>query len=270
MAMEIRLSRIYLFPIKSLDGVLVPSARITEGGALQNDRTYAMVDDGGRALSGKREEKIFQLRATYSEDLSSVELLGQDNGQRGRFHMEEDRTSLEEFLSDYFGKVVRLQKNEKNGFPDDTEASGPTLVTTATIRSVAAWFPGIDEHEMELRLRTNLILDAEEPFFEDRLYSDRGKAIDFQLGRVRFFGINPCRRCTVPSRNPRTGETYPDFRKVFEEKRRETLPSFANRERFDIYYRLTLNTRVAKESYGTSIAMDDTLAITGEIAEQNV
>jgi uncharacterized protein YcbX len=41
------LSRIDLFPIKSLDGISVASARINCAGILEHDRVYAIVDAAG-------------------------------------------------------------------------------------------------------------------------------------------------------------------------------------------------------------------------------
>ena len=43
-----QLGRITIFPIKSLDGVPVETARITSGGILENDRIYAIYDTDGK------------------------------------------------------------------------------------------------------------------------------------------------------------------------------------------------------------------------------
>ena len=39
-----RITRIVLYPIKSLDGISVGEARVSSQGALENDRRYAIVD----------------------------------------------------------------------------------------------------------------------------------------------------------------------------------------------------------------------------------
>jgi uncharacterized protein YcbX len=52
------LSRIDLFPIKSLDGVSAPEARISSAGTLEHDRIYAIVDAAGSYVNGKRTERV--------------------------------------------------------------------------------------------------------------------------------------------------------------------------------------------------------------------
>jgi uncharacterized protein len=57
------LSKILVYPIKSLDGVEVSQAQILEGGALANDREFAMFDEAGKYVNAKRTEKIHGLRS---------------------------------------------------------------------------------------------------------------------------------------------------------------------------------------------------------------
>ena len=47
-----QLGRIIIFPIKSLDGFLVESARFTGGGILENDRVFAIYDTAGKVVNG--------------------------------------------------------------------------------------------------------------------------------------------------------------------------------------------------------------------------
>lgn len=60
------LSRILLYPIKSLDGVTVTEATLLEGGALQGDREFAIVDQQNRIINGKRNPKIHRLRSHFN------------------------------------------------------------------------------------------------------------------------------------------------------------------------------------------------------------
>jgi len=62
---------------------------------------------------------------------------------------------------------------------------------------------------------------------------------------VEFLGVNPCARCVVPTRNPETGAVYPNFQKIFSQKRQELLPSWAERSQFNHFYRLTVNTKIS-------------------------
>ena len=61
-------------------------------------------------------------------------------------------------------------------------------------------------------------------------------------GAATLAGINPCQRCPVPPRDPDTGEILAGFQKRFSDRRRETLPAWAEASRFDHFYRFTVNT----------------------------
>ncbi len=47
------LARITIFPIKSLDGMELQSAKISEGGCLLHDREFAITDNAGNPIIGK-------------------------------------------------------------------------------------------------------------------------------------------------------------------------------------------------------------------------
>ena len=52
------LSRIELFPIKSLDGVSASEVRVNSASILEHDRIYAIVDAAGSYVNGKRTERV--------------------------------------------------------------------------------------------------------------------------------------------------------------------------------------------------------------------
>jgi uncharacterized protein len=139
----------------------------------------------------------------------------------------------------------RFVENETAGFPDDTDAPGPTLVSTATLAAVASWFPGLSVDETRRRFRANLEIAGVEPFWEDGLVGPPGTAVPFQIGETRWLGVNPCQRCVVPTRDSATGAATPLFQKTFANRREAALPPWAAREQFDHFYRLAINTRPA-------------------------
>jgi hypothetical protein len=67
----------------------------------------------------------------------------------------------------------------------------------------------------------------------------------FAIGNVRLYGVNPCERCVVPTRDAATGEPLPGFAKRLAELREQNLPGWADRDAFDHFYRLMINTRLA-------------------------
>lgn len=248
-----QLDQIWIFPIKSLDGVSVQSATITPTGALLGDREFAIVDRSGHWINGKRTAKVHSIRATYDLPNRMV-TLSAPNFPEVTLDLDGDRPQLEGWLSDYFGEAVQLIQNSTGGFPDDTDSPGPTVISTATLATIADWFD-LDLAETRSRFRTNLELSHTEPFWEDQLYGNSSEWIPFQIGEVTFRGVNPCQRCIVPTRNTRSGDATAHFRKHFSQKRQETLPPWVNRDRFNHYYRLAVNTRLDRSEVGKSLTV---------------
>jgi uncharacterized protein YcbX len=84
-----------------------------------------------------------------------------------------------------------------------------------------------------------------EPFWEDQLYGAAGSQVEFRVGTVTFAGTNPCQRCVVPTRHPQTAEAWPGFAAEFSRRRESTLPHWAERSRFNHFYRLAVNTHLS-------------------------
>jgi len=85
--------------------------------------------------------------------------------------------------------------------------------------------------------------------------------VRFRIGDVQFEGSNPCARCPVPPRNPQTGAEFPGFQKRFTELRRATLPSWSPQERFDHFYRMATNTRVAPAESNKLLRLNDPVVL---------
>ena len=79
------LSRITIFPIKSLDGVTLNEAAITAGGILEHDREFAIFDAEGRVINGKRTPRVHQLRCSFDDALREVRLWKTANTRQHNF-----------------------------------------------------------------------------------------------------------------------------------------------------------------------------------------
>lgn len=245
------LSRIAIYPLKSFDPVWVDEAIVLANGALQHDRRFAMVDSAGKFVNSKRTPLIHLLASRLDVEARTLSIRKRADDSQFQWHIDSQRTELEQWFSEYFSMSVTLEEHNQGGFPDDDEATGPTLLSTPTLAAVAAWFPGMTIDQMRLRMRANLEIDAPDPFWEDQLYgSDPDTARPFCVGDVVFAGTNPCQRCVVPSRDPVTGEVWREFAKEFSHHRAAELPSWAARERFNHYYRLSVNTRLIDAGSG--------------------
>ncbi|MWG36726.1 MOSC domain-containing protein [Halomarina oriensis] len=270
-----RLARLTTYPLKSLDPTDHES-RAVEYGTLAGDREYAMVAKpadaahdpetasvGGQGdyVNGKRTAAVHRLRSSVDREASTVTLREQGGDDARTFSLDAPG-ELNAYLSDYFDEPVSLRHEPRGGYPDDREYDGPTLVSTATLREVASWF-GITVDGARRRFRANLEVDGVPAFWEDRLYADRGEAVAFRVGEVELLGLNPCRRCVVPSRDPDTGEETPGFREAFLRERERTLPPWLDSDRYEGNFRLMVNTRIPESEWGAGLSVGDRVEVLG-------
>jgi len=251
------LAGISIFPIKALDGISRQEISVLESGALEDDRRWAIVDSQGRFVNGKRNPKVHLLRTEFGPDLQTVHLRIQGKDAVHTFNLTQQQRELEAWLGDFFGLEVHLQEDRHTGFPDDTHAPGPTVISSATLAEVAAWFPGLETADLRRRLRTNLEIAEVPPFWEDQLFGAETEAVRFQIGDVRLEGVNPCQRCIVPVRDPLTGAAYPHFQRTFMQRRQQTLPPWTHPQRFNHFYRLAVNTRIPAADPGKILRVGD-------------
>ncbi len=259
--MDFRLSRIVVYPIKSLDGLALDAAQVMPTGALANDRRYAMRSAQGAWISGKTNPGVHPLRAAFDQDVRRVRLLSEMDGRQGEFSLSGDLAPLNAWLSDYFEEPVMVVENRRAGFPDDTDSPGPTILARQTLEEVHTWFTTLTVDELRRRFRANLEFEGDAPFCEDRLVADGRHVVRFAIGEVVFEGVTACQRCIVPTRDSHTAVIYPRFARQFAEHRAATLPSWTVTDRFDHYYRLTVNTRLSPLSAAGEIHLGDEVRI---------
>jgi uncharacterized protein YcbX len=254
------LARIEIFPIKSMDGVAVPQAKVLESGALEGDRRYALFDTQHRFINGKHNAAIHRLRATFSPDFATITCRIGGTPDTVTFHLPNQQQAFEAWLSQFFKQPVTLGTNHTHGFPDDTQAAGPTVISTATLETVASWYPDLTVEELRRRFRTNLEIDGVPAFWEDQLFSADGEPVRFAIGDVVLEGVNPCQRCIVPTRATATGQATPNFQKEFVRQRAAALPDWTHPTRFNHFYRLAVNTNIQGQG-GQTLAVGDAVTI---------
>jgi uncharacterized protein YcbX len=232
---------------------------VLPSGALENDRRWALRDVLGNFVHAKRTAAFHRLRSTFEPTSGKISLRVEGADDVHVFDLLRDRGPLERWLSDFLEITVDLIENVAAGFPDDTDSPGPTVVSTATLATVGNWF-GLSLEDARRRFRANLEIDDAEPFWEDRLVAEAGRAVRFRIGPVELLGTNPCQRCVVPSRDPIRGDIISGFSRTFAARREQWLPSWAAAERFDHFYRLSVNTRAALAG---NLSVGDEVAILG-------
>lgn len=282
------LDLITLYPVKSLDGLAVPEARVLPSGALENDRRWRIVDMEGRVVNAKRTPLFHAIRAEYdlAERLVTLSLCSDPpTAAAHTFPLVPGPEGPCGWLSEALGVEVLLEERPDGGFPDDRDAPGPTLISTASLAEVARWF-GFDLAESRRRFRANLEIGGCDAFWEDTLaspaqsrrppslgelppdlpldpYADLPPAEprEFWIGEARFLATNVCKRCVVPSRDSQSGAVTAHFRDAFEARRGRALRADVDASGWGQLYRLGVNTRAA--GAGGRIALSDGLFESG-------
>jgi uncharacterized protein YcbX len=265
------LDRITIYPVKSLDGVDVVECGVLPSGALENDRRWRLVDLDGRVVNAKRTARFHAIRAEYDLAERLITLSRWADGPSEPAHTFPLAPGPEgpcAWLSEALGMRVLLEERRDGGFPDDREAPGPTLVSTASLEEVARWF-GLGLSEARRRFRMNLEIGGCDAFWEDTLASPARQGVpslvdlpadlaidpyadlppleprEFAIGGVRLRAERVCRRCPVPTRDSRSGEIKELFREAFEARRGRGLRADVDASRWGDFYRLGVNTRLA-------------------------
>ena len=259
-----RLANIRLHPIKALDPVHLKEARIGPGGGLELDRAWALYSADGQWVNGKRTAAVHLIRAAYAPGASSVTLSVPGDKRKiptNTFAFPGDTAAASQWFSNFFEQPITV-RHSPEGFPDDPIANGPTIVSTASLQTVCDLFSGMEIDEVRRRFRTTLEIDGVPAFWEDQLFGEEERsAVRFRIGEVNFEGSNPCARCPVPPRDPRTGEIIPSFQKIFSDYRRSHIPAWCPEARFDHYYRLATNTLVASSEARKVLRVGDPLQL---------
>ncbi|MFB6169717.1 MAG: MOSC domain-containing protein [Haloarculaceae archaeon] len=262
-----RIERLRVYPVKGLDGVALDESGLTPGGTLEHDREYALFDAEGERINGKWSDGVHRVRTGFDPETHalSVRAVGEDEADAERFVLADQRgrERAANWFGDFFGEPVELRRNTETGFVDRPTA-GPSVISTATIETVAGWFDDISVEGLRRRLRANVEVSGVPAFWEDRFVG--ADAPTFAAGDVELAGAEPCARCVVPERDPDTGERTGNFRQAFVKRRRETFPAFADPEAFDHYYTLMLIARVVEASPDATLAVGDPVAVRDRVS----
>ncbi|MEJ7582735.1 MAG: MOSC N-terminal beta barrel domain-containing protein [Acidimicrobiales bacterium] len=206
------------YPVKSMQGMPVPSVRIGPSG-IEGDRRRAVVDSGsGRVISAKRLAALLMARAT-----DDTIILPDDT------EVSVDAPNRDEVLSAWLGLDVSLhtaagtdQLSYEMTFdpPDDSaelyeipippgtflDLSPVHLLTTATLEGCAAERPDLDWSLR--RFRPNLFIAADGPVFVEDGWAGR----HLEVGTAVLEVTQPTVRCAMPLRaQPAVGPAEPSL-----------------------------------------------------------
>jgi len=181
-----RVSAIWRFPVKSMAGESLEAVEVDERG-LVGDRVWAVYDVDGRLASGKntrrfrRMDPVFGVAARTVGDAVELVFPGGGTAVAGE-------SAADLALSDHFGEEVELGPEADVPHQDAGQVS---VVGTATLRALAA-LSGLAEPVDPRHLRTNLVVETDEPFVEE---SWLGRKL--AVGGVRLRPLERIERCRM-------------------------------------------------------------------------
>lgn len=255
---------ITIYPVKSLDGISWPKARIGTGGCLLHDREYAIIDSNGKYVNGKSNALVHSLRSEIDFEKKLISFRHETAITWQQFHLQNDKAVIDEFLSAFFNMPVALHKNTEGKFLDIPVKSGMTVLSTASLQTVGGWFNNMPLQETRKRFRATIEIAHVPAFWEDRLFYQEETVVEFKIGEATLYGMSPRARCVVPTRHPQTGEGIHAFQKTFAKQRIENLPEWSTLDDYGHGYYLSVDCYIPPTEFGKWIEVGDEVKIMGK------
>ena len=223
----LKLSEIYIYPVKSLGGIRLEEATITTRG-LENDRRFMLTDENGRFLSQREylQLAIFQteiegdfLKITDKKTGQNIKINLSPSSQSTLIQVtiwDDETTAIEvsNEASNWFTQALGISTRLVYMHEESQRKIEPNYALTGNeITSFSDGYPiliigqsSLDDLNNRLensvninRFRPNFVFTDGEPFEEDAWH-------EFTVGDVRFFGVKPCSRCIMTTIDQETGE----------------------------------------------------------------
>lgn len=219
----LRVSQLYIYPVKSLGGIVMDKARVTDRG-FEYDRRWMLVDENNQFMS----QRTFPLMALMKPAIvaDGIRIDDQQNGASFviPFHPEKneyaevtiwDDTCTGQFVSDdadaWFSAMLGI-KCRLVFMPDQTQRiTDQRYAPEKSITSFSDAYPfmvisqaslddlnGRLEEQLPMdRFRPNIVFEGGIPYQEDTMHT-------FMINGITFYGVKLCARCIMPTINQDT------------------------------------------------------------------
>jgi len=223
----LKISQLFIYPVKSLRGISVSSGLVTDRG-LQYDRRWMLVDENNRFLTLREYPKMARIKVELYErglKIESLEYAGADL----KIPFEADEAGFESvtiwnatvdarrvgkdadnWFSDMLGGNCRLVFMPENSLRPVDTTSGFAPPGKFTAFADAYPFMMLGEASMEDlnnrmqipltvdRFRPNIVFSGGFPYQEDEME-------EFTIGDILFTCLENCARCIIPNIDPEKG-----------------------------------------------------------------
>lgn len=240
-----RVSRIFVYPIKSCAGIRVARADLTARG-FAFDRRYMLVDSAGRFLTQRRHPRMSLIKTAFAESgfeitapgrraLSLPSSLGDAGHEVCTVRIWSDTVEatladadtniwFSEFMGFACGLVYladhqhRAVTNEAAAFDDEVGFADGAPVLLISDASLDELNRRLENPVGMERFRPNLVVTADQPHAEDGWQS-------VTIGEANLDVAWPCSRCVLTTIDPESAEPDPADEPL------TTLASYRRRER---------------------------------------
>jgi uncharacterized protein YcbX len=212
----LRVSELYIYPIKSLGGIKLEKALVTDRG-FEYDRRWMLIDDNNKFISQREHSVMALLKTHITHDFITVIHKGDNRSiDIPLTPLKQDVVSVEiwddvctaQLVSDeadeWFSNILGLNARLVY-MPDDTRRfTNPKYTQAGKITSFSDAYPflligqsSLDDLNNRLstslpinRFRPNIVFTGGEPYLEDTIDG-------FVIGDIPFNGVKLCARCIV-------------------------------------------------------------------------
>jgi len=244
-----RLTRIFVYPIKSCRGIAVDSADVGVRG-LAGDRRYMLVDASGRFLTQRRHPRMALIETALADDAIEVRAPGREplrlppaltaaghDSCRVRIWNDTVEATLADaatniWFSEFMGFACGLVyladhqhrpvSNEAARFDDEVGFADGAPVLLISEASLEDLNRRLESPVGMERFRPNLVVSAARPHDEDGWSA-------ITVGSARLDVAWPCSRCVLTTIDPATGERHPGNEPM------TTLTAYRRRDR-SVYF----------------------------------
>jgi uncharacterized protein len=239
---QLTLTEIYIYPIKSLGGISLHSAKAEERG-LQHDRRWMLVDKNGMFLTQREHPQMALLQVNikddalevthkvkpipslqlpiFNEQISSQMVVNIWNDVVIAKHLNKEVDLWFSDALDFDCQLVKMSDDadriaDKKYTPEPKQVSFADAYPFLIIgqESLSELNRRLKEPLPMNRFRPNFVFSRGAPFIEDTWK-------DFLIGDLKFRAVKPCSRCVITTVNQDTAEkasepleTLAKFRKV--------------------------------------------------------
>ena len=221
----LQISELYIYPIKSLPGMALKQARVTEKG-FEHDRRWMLVNEHNFFISQREYPQLIRFNINLGTDDFEISHPANSNKLKVLFNSPTDSGSAQVMIWDdtctanfvsneadeWFSSILGF-KCRLVHMPDDCKRQvDPRYAPENSVTSFADAYPfliigraSLNDLNQRLaeelpidRFRPNIVFTGGTPYQEDLMAS-------LSIGQLKFYGVKLCARCIMTTINQQTG-----------------------------------------------------------------